>query len=324
MKVPGIRPNSLSTRPATNRRFNAPTTCSPMRSFQNDFTPGTPMSVLSDELNQTAQSFIETSAIAKPIRKFQRRKRGGYGWFGFQPKRLQKLIAPIPFLAFLCLYVFCQSLILAGYTPAVLNTIEKRYNLLTTEAGLIISAYDIGSLCVVVFISYLGGSSHRPQWIAWGAVLVGICTILMSLPHFISPPYKPVNIDASGLEDNNNICHLNASQSQELECRSGIFDDITANKDSSGIYFLIFFLLNFFNGIGSTPIFTLGTSFLFDNIAQATAPMFVGVLYLTGAIGPAIGYLVCGFILKIYVDPWQTKQPNQRLKIVSQMINLAI
>ena len=67
---------------------------------------------------------------------------------------------------------------------------------------------------------------------------------------------------------------------------------------------LCLFLSNFFNGIGSTPIFTLGTSFLFDNVPSRSAPMYVGILYLSGAIGPAAGYLICGLILKIYVDPW--------------------
>jgi len=322
-------------------------------SNSNPQTPVSPMSetgemfINQDMLNQTSQSVNESVLYRHTVRRYNERKRGGFGFWGWQPEKLQFMLGPFPFLMCLCLYVLMQSLILAGYTPAVISTVEKRYNFLTTEAGLIISAYDIGSLCVVVFISYLGGSSHRPQYIAIGAMLVGVATLLMSLPQFLSFPYDPngnnhgienlkenfekisgsmndeerrnmaANLAAKNLNPKSiltslthdeTICHANSSKFDENEGISCENQDLISSfqnrNDKSALYFVILFLANFFNGIGSTPIFTLGTSFLFDNVPSRSAPMYVGLLYLSGAIGPAAGYLICGLILKIYVDPW--------------------
>lgn len=97
----------------------------------------------------------------------------------------------------------------------------------------------------------------------------------------------------------------NTDHTQNQPCsNTDLFSNLLDKTNNYNKYFVLFFISNFINGIASTPIFTLGTSFLFDNMPSASAPMYVGILYLTGAVGPAIGYLLCGFILKIYVDPW--------------------
>lgn len=128
-------------------------------------------------LNTLKNSKIYKS-LSQPYRKFINRKTGKFGYFGYEPEWLQSiLLTPNSFITIICSYVFFQSLTFAGYLPAVLSTIEKRFNFLSTQAGLIISAYDIGSLCVVVFISYYGGKGHRPQWIATGSVIVGLRVI---------------------------------------------------------------------------------------------------------------------------------------------------
>ena len=304
--------------------------------------------------------------------KNRRRKRptGRFGWFGFEPDCLQIFLTPLGILSSICFFVFFQSMALAGYFPAVLSTIEKRYGLFTAQAGLIISAYDIGSLCVVIFISYYGGSRHRLQWIAIGAFLVGLGLLTFTLPQYYSSPYNPdginnLNFDNLKLENNKmveKLTKINSIQERHLptgdlthistmtvkDLYGGIQNEICIHnnqtskitidptkaplefsRDSQAInnskddfcdnnnilnmlditkngakWFILFFIVNFLNGISCTPIFTLGTSFLFEEMPSARAPLYVGILYLTGAIGPALGYLVCGFLLRINVDPW--------------------
>ena len=90
-------------------------------------------------------------------------------------------LKPLTFLICLCSYVFFQSLLISGYLPASLSTIEKRYDLQSQDTGLIISAYDFGALLFIVPVSFFGGSSHRPRWIATGAMFVAIANVMMSL-----------------------------------------------------------------------------------------------------------------------------------------------
>jgi len=65
-----------------------------------------------------------------------------------------------------------------------------RFELTSTESGLILSCYDIAGSATVLFVAYVGGRGHIPLWIGWGMFLVGLSGIIFSLPHFTySPPF---------------------------------------------------------------------------------------------------------------------------------------
>ena len=50
--------------------------------------------------------------------------------------------------------------------------------------------WQVGNTALIVFVSYFGSRVHRPRLIGYGAVLVALAGLLMSLPHFISEPYR--------------------------------------------------------------------------------------------------------------------------------------
>ena len=64
-----------------------------------------------------------------------------------------------------------------------------RFELSSTEAGLIASCYDIAGSIAILFVTYVGGNGHKPQWIGWGMFLIGLSGVVFSLPHFVAPPY---------------------------------------------------------------------------------------------------------------------------------------
>lgn len=66
----------------------------------------------------------------------------------------------------------------------------SRFQLGSAEAGLISSCYDIAQCVCLLFVTYLGERGHKPQWLGWGFVTMGIGSIIFSLPRFIAPLYE--------------------------------------------------------------------------------------------------------------------------------------
>lgn len=196
----------------------------------------------------------------------------------------------------------------SGYFNSVITTIEKRFDIPSKITGMIASTFELGNLPTVLFVSYFGTHRHIPVWIAKGAVVTGIGSIMFAVPHFldINNPLDKVNISGP-LDDN--ICHIpQAALHSPLSERASHFispphvptADGERHCEDSGSYksphVLFFVLAMILIGCGGTPIFTLGTTYIDDHVRQESSSMYIGCMYSTVAFG-----LVCGFLLGSYM-----------------------
>ncbi len=94
----------------------------------------------------------------------------------FQFKCCQKLANIRLFAALMCCVIAVQGTYL-GYMVGVLTSIERHFDISSSESGALLSMYDIGHTITVIFVGYFGGSRHKPRWTAFGIILRFVCSL---------------------------------------------------------------------------------------------------------------------------------------------------
>ena len=171
----------------------------------------------------------------------------------------------------------------------MLSTIEKRYRFSSLAAGMIIAVFDLAVVVSVVFISYFGHKSHKPRWLGIALIIQGIGAFIFALPQFIFGEYKV----GSG------------TQLRHESCDTGDAF-LSSCSPANDIAYALFIFGNILIGIGASPLFTIGISFIDDIVHPQFVPLHLGVFHTSTVVGPAIGYGLGGAFLSIYVDPWHT------------------
>ncbi|KAH9487884.1 Solute carrier organic anion transporter member 4A1 [Bulinus truncatus] len=173
-----------------------------------------------------------------------------------------------------------------GFVNTVISTIEKRYEISSTESGLIASCYDIVFVLLVIPVSYFGGHGHKPRYLGIGILILGIGSFVFALPHFISSAYVVENAEDT-------VCKLNSNATDQCSTTEG-----------SGLsnYKYFFFLGQGLHGAGATALYTLGVTYMDENVPQRVSSFYNGIFYTGAIIGPAIGYMVGAEFLNVYTE----------------------
>lgn len=132
-------------------------------------------------------------------------------------------------------------------------------NVFSRQAGLIASSYDIAACVCLAFVSYFGGTGHKPRWLGWGVLIMALGSLVFALPHFTTPPYQVSVPERSGL------CSSNLTEPCQDSASAGL-----------SAYRYVFMLGQFLHGVGATPLYTLGVTYLDENVKSSYAPVYIG------------------------------------------------
>ncbi|KAH1029940.1 hypothetical protein HUJ05_003086 [Dendroctonus ponderosae] len=183
---------------------------------------------------------------------------------------------------------------------------EARLHLLDEEiSGIISVGNDLSQLLMSVILSYYTGRGHRPRWMALGMYTVVLFCIMTALPHFLYGP----GLDALSLtkefqlNDNSTSDSFLTEQSSFL-CSSNHKNDTQCEEEGSNFSpQLILFAAQFISGIGGSLYYTLGVSYMDDNIKRSKTPALFSFSYFIRMLGPAIGHGLASICLKVYISP---------------------
>ncbi|XP_008057358.1 solute carrier organic anion transporter family member 4C1 [Carlito syrichta] len=208
---------------------------------------------------------------------------GPCGWRNFHPRCLQRCNTPRGFLLHYCLLALTQGIVVNGLVNISISTLEKRYEMKSSLTGLISSSYDISFCVLSLFVSFFGERGHKPRWLAFASFMIGLGALVFSLPQFFSGEYQLGSIfEDTCLTRNSTSC--------------------ISSSSSLPNYLYVFILGQLLLGTGGTPLYTLGTAFLDDSVPTHKASLYIGIGYSMSILGPAIGYVLGGQLLTLYID----------------------
>uniref|UniRef100_A0AC34QK55 Solute carrier organic anion transporter family member n=1 Tax=Panagrolaimus sp. JU765 TaxID=591449 RepID=A0AC34QK55_9BILA len=215
----------------------------------------------------------------------------GYG--GCTPSWLQHFHTAKWLLAMLGTCAFVQSLVVNSIFPVGLSTLEKRFHMNSTQTGIISSWYDFAVLIAVFPVCHWGNVGHKGRWIGLGTFIMGLGSFICALPHYLIEPYQVAegyNLTDDGRCDANRILN---------ETCVFATDQPTSYLNP---YFLLFLLGQTLHGIGATPLFSIGTAYIDENVSQKASPVYLAIHAVVQSIGPVIGLFIGGYFLTIYTD----------------------
>ncbi|KAL1440382.1 hypothetical protein MTO96_009426 [Rhipicephalus appendiculatus] len=111
------------------------------------------------------------------------------GLLGLYPSFMQSYRSPRCYLICLCVLGMTQGFVVNGLVSVVTPTIEKRFQLLGVEVGMIQSMFNVASCIMITPVSYHGGVGHKPVIMGIGALVVAAGSMVFASPHFLAPPY---------------------------------------------------------------------------------------------------------------------------------------
>uniref|UniRef100_A0A1I7YCS9 Solute carrier organic anion transporter family member n=2 Tax=Steinernema glaseri TaxID=37863 RepID=A0A1I7YCS9_9BILA len=254
--------------------------------------------------------------IEKEINVMAQESQVGIG--SWRPKWLQRFSSRNWMLLWMCWFCTVQGLLVNGLVPSAISTIERRFQFSTSTIGRIMQFYDFGYVLLCIPVSYFGGRHSKPLVLGLGLGLMAFGSFLFSTPHLFSDAYS-----SSGESDNGlSVCHAHSTSSASFGNRSdpsyaALHATCPSPENQPGTfrYVFLFCLAHFLHGIGATPLFTIGVSYIDENVGSALSSLYLGVFYAFAIFGPAIGFLASSTFLQYHTD---FLQPD-RVKAISNI-----
>ena len=176
-----------------------------------------------------------------------------------------------------------------GFFPLSVTSIQRQFGYSSRTVGGLASIYDCVVGVVSLVVAQFFSNAHTPRILGRAMVLQGVGAALFLLPVFVGPEYNPQGGKGTQL------------------CGSAQPAPACAEDVSLGYYF-VFVLGMVLLGIASPPIYNIGLTFFDDNTRPERTSTHMALFFVAATLGPAVGYVLGGAFLDIFVLPYVDPQ----------------
>uniref|UniRef100_A0A182T273 Solute carrier organic anion transporter family member n=1 Tax=Anopheles maculatus TaxID=74869 RepID=A0A182T273_9DIPT len=178
-----------------------------------------------------------------------------------------------------------------SYFYGTLTTVEKSIQISSRTVGIITAGSDLSFVLASLFLSYYASNRRKPLWIAMGIVSMALSCFVNALPHFLF---------AKGQEElEQNVG--NWTKGADNLCREDrLAPDCSLDVGDIRPQLVLFFG-SFLSGIGTSLYFTLGLTYLDDNVRKEKVPFLSSLAAFGRRMGPLVGFSLASLCLKYFV-----------------------
>ncbi len=189
-----------------------------------------------------------------------------------KPSWLQILANPKMFTFNIALIQVARTA-MSSYLGGILTTLERRFQLSSSEAGAFPILNDVSDICIAIILTYFGHFGHRPRWIAASSIVTGLGFIVSASPHFLTNPLDPDAVISGIIDDTSNVNDTDICYSD----RNDLFNASTTlgneqcdEGSQGGLFGPVKWLIlgQIVAGLGSAVFYPLAVSYLDDCVGK--------------------------------------------------------
>lgn len=164
-------------------------------------------------------------------------------------------------------------------------------------------------------LAYYAGKGHRPRWIGFGLFTIVAFCLLTALPHFLYGPGEQalsLTKEHGASENDESTLEILEREQMKTLCRTNVTAGIAECEVEEGTVMpqVLLFAGQLVAGVGQSLYYTLGAAYIDDNVKKSKTPALISLSYFLRLLGPAGGYALASFCLKIYISPELTPTIN--------------
>ncbi|KAM4569493.1 solute carrier organic anion transporter family member 1C1 isoform 1-T2 [Odontesthes bonariensis] len=200
-------------------------------------------------------------------------------------------------------FAYFSKALTGTYMKSSITQIERRFDLSSSQIGLIDGSFEMGNLLFLAVVSHFGAKLHRPRLIAVGCFLMSVGAFLTGLTHFFMGRYTYDTVIQAFQNNSVSIAAcVDPLNIPEIQMEPSVEDHAACERESSSHMWIYVFLGNALRGIGETPVTPLGISYIDDFAKAENSPFYIACLQTITLLGPMFGFLLGSYCARLYVD----------------------